>query len=100
MWENAITKKMNIFAWRARLGRLPTRVELDKRGIDLDSILCARCGNEVESIDHALFRCEPVNKLWSLIGKWWKVELGLVTSWDKLSEIGRIGVGKSIGMRR
>ncbi|KAJ9535897.1 hypothetical protein OSB04_un000953 [Centaurea solstitialis] len=63
MWEKAIPKKVNIFAWWANLGRLPTRMELARIGVDLHSTLCPRCGNGVESLDHALFRCKPVYKL-------------------------------------
>ncbi|GJS57295.1 ribonuclease H-like domain-containing protein [Tanacetum coccineum] len=37
--------KVNIFMWRALKGRLPVREELDKRGIDLDSVLCPSCTN-------------------------------------------------------
>ncbi|GJZ88887.1 reverse transcriptase domain, reverse transcriptase zinc-binding domain protein, partial [Tanacetum coccineum] len=44
-----VPKKVNIFVWRAIKGKLPVRVELDKRGIDLDTILCPCCGDIVES---------------------------------------------------
>ncbi|GJX07199.1 ribonuclease H-like domain-containing protein [Tanacetum coccineum] len=33
-------------------GRLPVRVELDRRGIDLDSVLCPCCNNVVETCAH------------------------------------------------
>ncbi|GJW87840.1 RNA-directed DNA polymerase, eukaryota, reverse transcriptase zinc-binding domain protein [Tanacetum coccineum] len=39
LWNKLVPKKVNIFAWRALRGRLPVRVELDRRGVDLDSIL-------------------------------------------------------------
>ena len=39
IWNKWIPKKVNIFVWRALKGKIPDRVELDKRGIDLDSIL-------------------------------------------------------------
>ncbi|KAJ9557802.1 hypothetical protein OSB04_012416 [Centaurea solstitialis] len=43
MWLKEIPKKVCIFMWRVGLGRIPVRMELDRRGIDLDSILCPRC---------------------------------------------------------
>nr|GEV91049.1 putative jacalin-like lectin domain-containing protein [Tanacetum cinerariifolium] len=45
IWNKWIPKKVNIFVWRALKGRIPVRARLDKRDIDLDSILCPCCGN-------------------------------------------------------
>nr|GEX07729.1 RNA-directed DNA polymerase, eukaryota [Tanacetum cinerariifolium] len=36
--------KINVFAWRVRLDRLPTRVNLFRRGFVLKSSLCPMCG--------------------------------------------------------
>lgn len=72
-WSKLIPKKINIFLWRARLGRLPSRTVLDRMGLDISSILCPRCGKERESIDHALVSCEEVYKLWKGIARWWKI---------------------------
>ena len=72
-WINVVPRKVNVFAWRAVLGRLPVRVELDKRGIDLDSILCPCCENVVESIDHSLVLCENALKVWDRIFAWWRI---------------------------
>nr|GEX28568.1 probable leucine-rich repeat receptor-like protein kinase IMK3 [Tanacetum cinerariifolium] len=49
LWNKLVPKKVNIFVWRARKGRLPVREELNKRGIDLDSLLCALCNDSVET---------------------------------------------------
>ncbi|GKG00077.1 RNA-directed DNA polymerase, eukaryota, reverse transcriptase zinc-binding domain protein, partial [Tanacetum coccineum] len=40
-WNNSIPSKVNINTWRAMNSRLPTRTNLDLRGMDLDSIRCA-----------------------------------------------------------
>ncbi|KAJ9544047.1 hypothetical protein OSB04_023754, partial [Centaurea solstitialis] len=39
-WLKPVPKKICIFIWRLMLGRLSIRVELDRRGVDLDSVLC------------------------------------------------------------
>ncbi|GJZ40911.1 RNA-directed DNA polymerase, eukaryota [Tanacetum coccineum] len=39
-WVKYIPIKINIFIWRARLDRLPTRSNLANRGVVLDSLLC------------------------------------------------------------
>ncbi|GJS91989.1 reverse transcriptase domain, reverse transcriptase zinc-binding domain protein [Tanacetum coccineum] len=49
-WNNIVPRKINVFVWRALLGRLPVRVELDKKCIDLDSLLCPNCEHVVESV--------------------------------------------------
>ncbi|KAJ9560470.1 hypothetical protein OSB04_005630, partial [Centaurea solstitialis] len=66
-WPKSVPKKVNIFVWRLRLGRIPTRSVLDKMGIDLDSFLCPRCGEQIEDLEHALFKCEKVKPLWELV---------------------------------
>ncbi|KAJ9553129.1 hypothetical protein OSB04_017174 [Centaurea solstitialis] len=71
VWALFVPKKVNVFMWRLRLGRLPLRVSLDKMGVDLNSVLCPRCGDEAEDLDHALLKCKAVRTLWSKIGVWW-----------------------------
>ncbi|GKB51716.1 retrovirus-related pol polyprotein from transposon TNT 1-94, partial [Tanacetum coccineum] len=55
IWNKLVSKKVNIFVWRALRGRLPVRVELDIRGVDLDSVLCPN-----ESIDSAFDRFNTI----------------------------------------
>ncbi|GJR71924.1 reverse transcriptase domain, reverse transcriptase zinc-binding domain protein [Tanacetum coccineum] len=57
IWNKWVPKKVNIFVWRALQGRLPVREELDKRGIDLDTLLCPSCGDMAESCSHCLVMC-------------------------------------------
>jgi len=47
-WFKIVPKKVCVFIWRAIKGRLPCHLVLDKGGIDLDSILCPKCGEEIE----------------------------------------------------
>ncbi|GJW16706.1 transposon TX1 [Tanacetum coccineum] len=73
LWNKWVPKKVNIFIWRALKGRLPVREELDKRGIDLYSLLCPCCDTVVESCNHTLVLC---NLAWSVlerIYRWWKL---------------------------
>ncbi|GJU85982.1 putative ribonuclease H-like domain-containing protein [Tanacetum coccineum] len=57
-WNKLVPKKVNVFVWRAIKGRLPVRVELERRGIDLDSVLCAYCNDSVETCTHCLVTCD------------------------------------------
>ncbi|GJZ16190.1 reverse transcriptase domain, reverse transcriptase zinc-binding domain protein [Tanacetum coccineum] len=54
-------------------GRLPVREELDKRGIDLDSLLCPSCNSVVESCAHCLVLCNFAMSIWEKIHSWWKI---------------------------
>nr|GEU93838.1 reverse transcriptase domain, reverse transcriptase zinc-binding domain protein [Tanacetum cinerariifolium] len=38
LWNKLVPKKVNIFVWRALRGRLPVRVELDRRGLGPKSV--------------------------------------------------------------
>nr|GFB29309.1 RNA-directed DNA polymerase, eukaryota [Tanacetum cinerariifolium] len=42
-WVKYIPIKINVFAWRARRDYLPTRANLNRRGIILDSSTCPLC---------------------------------------------------------
>lgn len=99
-WLMSIPKKICIFVWRAKLGRIPSRSVLDKMGIDLDSLLCPRCGKEVESIDHALVKCEDVKNLWSLMGRWWNIDVESASTIQEILEIGNQLGDNTKGLRR
>ncbi|XP_071713069.1 uncharacterized protein [Rutidosis leptorrhynchoides] len=71
--NNMVSKKVEVFVWRAGRERLPVLVELDKRGVDLDSVLCPLCGEIVETVDHALFSCKLVRVIWEKILSWWGI---------------------------
>ncbi|XP_071688811.1 uncharacterized protein [Rutidosis leptorrhynchoides] len=42
--NNFLPLKLGIFVWRAIKNRLPTRVELEKRGVAIDTSSCPLCG--------------------------------------------------------
>ncbi|GJX71271.1 RNA-directed DNA polymerase, eukaryota, reverse transcriptase zinc-binding domain protein [Tanacetum coccineum] len=73
MWNKLVPKKVNIFMWRVGRGRLPVRVELDKRGIDLHTLLCPSCDEVCETIDHSLVLCNEAMNIWGKVFEWWKI---------------------------
>ncbi|XP_071704195.1 uncharacterized protein [Rutidosis leptorrhynchoides] len=66
-----VPKKVEVFIWRARLGRIPVRFELDKRGIDLNSVRCSICDGDIETVEHILFSCQMATDIWAKVLKWW-----------------------------
>ena len=50
-----VPAKVNVFVWRLMLNRIPTKVNLDRRGIDCGSIRCAVCDDALETVNHLFF---------------------------------------------
>ncbi|GJW97900.1 RNA-directed DNA polymerase, eukaryota, reverse transcriptase zinc-binding domain protein [Tanacetum coccineum] len=74
-WIQAIPIKVNVFLWRLFLNKLPSRVNLDKKCIDLDSLLCPVCNEDVEMVNHLFFSCDMAKDLWSLLARWWGLDI-------------------------
>ncbi|XP_071739060.1 uncharacterized protein [Rutidosis leptorrhynchoides] len=73
--NNLVPLKVGIFVWRVLRKRIVVRVELDRRGIDLDTLLCPLCNDVVESVDHAIYSCKSAKDVWIDILKWWNLFL-------------------------
>ncbi|XP_071699150.1 uncharacterized protein [Rutidosis leptorrhynchoides] len=65
-----IPQRVNIFAWRVAQRKIPVRVELDKRGIDLDTILYPLCNMGTETSEHVMVLCPKASQIWTLILNW------------------------------
>ncbi|XP_071695019.1 uncharacterized protein [Rutidosis leptorrhynchoides] len=80
-WLNTIPRKVNIFLWRVALDKLPTRLNLSKRGLEMKQISCLSCNYGIESLDHALFGCPIAKQVWSRIQLWTNVGLPGFDNW-------------------
>ncbi|GJT80314.1 RNA-directed DNA polymerase, eukaryota [Tanacetum coccineum] len=69
-WVNVVPIKINIFAWRVCLDKLPTRLNLSVRGVDIPSILCPLCSITVESSLHLFFSCHLARQLMLKVARW------------------------------
>ncbi|GJW85507.1 RNA-directed DNA polymerase, eukaryota, reverse transcriptase zinc-binding domain protein [Tanacetum coccineum] len=74
-WSRHIPIKVNIFIWRLMLNKLPFRVNLDRRGIDVNSILCPICQMDIEMINHIFFSCDMALDLWAKLARWWDLDI-------------------------
>ncbi|PWA93476.1 RNA-directed DNA polymerase, eukaryota, Reverse transcriptase zinc-binding domain protein [Artemisia annua] len=72
-WNSWVPRKVNVCAWRVTMDRLPTRLNLCQRGIDLPTSVCLFCGLSNESRDHCFFLCPKVKVVWLKFWSWWKV---------------------------
>ncbi|GKD35815.1 RNA-directed DNA polymerase, eukaryota, reverse transcriptase zinc-binding domain protein, partial [Tanacetum coccineum] len=74
-WICCIPIKINVFLWRLSLNKLPSRVNLDSKGIDVGLLLCPIYQEDVESVNHIFFSCEMAKDLWELFAKWWELDI-------------------------
>nr|GEU40815.1 RNA-directed DNA polymerase, eukaryota, reverse transcriptase zinc-binding domain protein [Tanacetum cinerariifolium] len=65
-WINYVPIKVNIHAWKVMTDSLPTRYNISRRGICIDSILCANFDTGVETTSHLFFSCCMARKLVSI----------------------------------
>lgn len=72
-WNKILPIKINISSWRILHRRLPTRSNLDRRGIDLNSILCPICDDYIETEEHLFTSCGIAKDIWSKVLSWWNI---------------------------
>nr|GEW05140.1 RNA-directed DNA polymerase, eukaryota [Tanacetum cinerariifolium]GEW05149.1 RNA-directed DNA polymerase, eukaryota [Tanacetum cinerariifolium] len=81
-WLKVVPIKINIHAWKVKLDGLPTRFNLSRRGIDINSINCTCCAIAVESTSRLFFTCFMVRELHRKIAIWWDIKLIEVDSFE------------------
>ncbi|GJR56281.1 RNA-directed DNA polymerase, eukaryota [Tanacetum coccineum] len=66
-WVKQIPIKVNVLAWKISMDRLPTRVNLHRRGVQVSPISCPICCEALENLDHLLFCCDLAKDIDSVI---------------------------------
>ncbi|GJX55724.1 RNA-directed DNA polymerase, eukaryota, reverse transcriptase zinc-binding domain protein [Tanacetum coccineum] len=72
-WNKLVPIKVNIAAWRIEIRSIPTKVNLDLRGIDLHSVRCSICEEDLETEEYLLVKCTLSKITWLEIMKWWNI---------------------------
>ncbi|GKB56187.1 RNA-directed DNA polymerase, eukaryota, partial [Tanacetum coccineum] len=72
-WIKYVPIKLNVFAWKVHLNRLPTRVNLQHRGVLVSDPSCPICHSEDEDLAHLFFRCSLVTDIVRLVCRWWNI---------------------------
>nr|GEV92503.1 RNA-directed DNA polymerase, eukaryota [Tanacetum cinerariifolium] len=81
-WVKYIPIKINIFAWRARRDCLPTRVNLIRRGVTLESSNCPLCLSCEEDVHHVFFQCDLARAVLRRVCQWWDLDWQLWSSFS------------------
>ncbi|GJT25837.1 RNA-directed DNA polymerase, eukaryota [Tanacetum coccineum] len=82
-WVKSVPIKVNIMAWKVKSNALPTRFNLSRRGIDIDSIDCPICKMGAETTCHLFFQCSVARQIMRKIASWWNVEFMEVNSYEE-----------------
>nr|GEV19890.1 RNA-directed DNA polymerase, eukaryota [Tanacetum cinerariifolium] len=82
VWDKNIPRKVNIFIWRLSLDRLPHKLNLSSRGIDIQTISCPSCNDNMESSNHIFFECNIAKFIWMLVRKWCDIFFPPFTSYE------------------
>ncbi|GJY82091.1 RNA-directed DNA polymerase, eukaryota, reverse transcriptase zinc-binding domain protein [Tanacetum coccineum] len=85
-WDKSIPRKVNVFMWRLSLDRLPHRLNLSSRGMDIPAISCPSCNANVESANHIFFECDIATDMWKLVFRWCDIPLFQASSWDSFND--------------
>ncbi|KAH1215225.1 putative ribonuclease H protein [Glycine max] len=64
LWKLKIPNKISAFVWRLLKDRLPTRVNLRRRQVEVEDSTCPFCRNMEESARHLFFQCSGILPVW------------------------------------
>ncbi|GJX11693.1 RNA-directed DNA polymerase, eukaryota [Tanacetum coccineum] len=81
-WIKYVPIKLNVFAWKVHLNRLPTRVNLQHRGVLVSDPSCPICHSEDEDLAHLFFRCSLVTDIVRLVCRWWNIAWASIDSYS------------------
>ncbi|GJZ30560.1 RNA-directed DNA polymerase, eukaryota [Tanacetum coccineum] len=82
-WVKSVPIKVNIIAWKVKSNALPTRFNISRRGMDIDSIVCPICNAGVESTNHIFVQCVVVRQIMRKISSWWNINYLDVNSYEE-----------------
>ena len=64
LWKLKIPSKTSVFAWRLISDRLPTKLNLRRRHVEINYMLCLFCRNKEEDATHLFFHCSKILPIW------------------------------------
>nr|GEW70557.1 hypothetical protein [Tanacetum cinerariifolium] len=82
-WCKFVPIKVNILSWRIKLNNPPKRLNLFRRELVLQTILCPSCNLAVEFTYHLFLSCSMMKDLYASIAKWWDVNMPEFSSFEE-----------------
>nr|GEZ28876.1 RNA-directed DNA polymerase, eukaryota [Tanacetum cinerariifolium] len=69
-WVKVMPIKINVLTWRVRLDKLPTRLNISFKGIDISTIVCPLYHASIEYGSYSFFSCPMTPHLWRKLMRW------------------------------
>ncbi|GJR02887.1 RNA-directed DNA polymerase, eukaryota [Tanacetum coccineum] len=82
-WVKFIPIKVNVLAWKISQDGLSTRLNLSRKGLDIQSIMYPICGVKVKSTNRIFFGSSMVRELCRMIVSWWDVDFSDLSSYKE-----------------
>ncbi|GKV28960.1 hypothetical protein SLEP1_g37942 [Rubroshorea leprosula] len=85
IWNPMIPSKVCGFTWLLLLDRIPSKINLLKRGLikEMEATKCSLCGQNMEDINHLFLHCPATAKIWAMCYQWWGFSTTIAGScWD------------------
>ncbi|GKV02232.1 hypothetical protein SLEP1_g14691 [Rubroshorea leprosula] len=75
IWCRLVPTKICAFVWKLLQNRIPSKVNLFKKGIvpDLNLATCMLCNESIEDINHLFLHCKFAYSVWSKSLQWWRI---------------------------
>ncbi|GKV44547.1 hypothetical protein SLEP1_g51717 [Rubroshorea leprosula] len=73
-WSKLIPTKISAFGWQVLQDKIPTKLNLYKRGIITYSsqIMCEMCRGSIEDVNHLFSHCKVAFLVKSKCAQWWR----------------------------
>ncbi|GLT97294.1 hypothetical protein SLE2022_148670 [Rubroshorea leprosula] len=87
-WNVFIPSEIAAFSWQVLQDKIPTKLNLLKRGIirDIGECKCVFCGVALEDTSHLFIHCKVAYSIWNACFKWWGVKTALDRDCGKVLE--------------
>ncbi|GKU92387.1 hypothetical protein SLEP1_g6121 [Rubroshorea leprosula] len=75
VWCRLVPTKVCAFVWKAIQDRIPSKMNLYRRGIvqNLNLATCTLCNGGIEDTNHLLLHCNFAYSVWSKCLQWWRI---------------------------
>ncbi|XP_071713570.1 uncharacterized protein [Rutidosis leptorrhynchoides] len=84
IWRKFLPEKVNIFLWRFAIDRLSHRLNLSRRGLQIESNSYVVCKQGVKSLHHTFFLCSLATAVWQGISTWINLPIPSFASWQNI----------------
>ncbi|GKV48452.1 hypothetical protein SLEP1_g55265 [Rubroshorea leprosula] len=97
IWNPSIPSKVAAFNWKVLLDRIPTKLNLLKRGVikEEEERKCVLCEEEEEDSSHLFLKCKIVKWLWRACANWWGIKVELQNECKKTFQLFGVWTKKS-----